>query len=165
MDKESLVYDTSVLLYLGRIGKADLLSSLYKQVCVPGQVLAELDAGRLLRGDTIDPRRSDWATVVSVSQEDMDSLPENHLGIGERSVIAYSVKHAGCVAGLDDRMARVFAESLGVKVSGMIATLLKAKQEGLTASVSPLLEAARNEGFRISTKLYREAVRLAGEKI
>jgi len=39
MDKESLVCDTSVLLYLGRIGKADLLSSLYKQVYVPGQVV------------------------------------------------------------------------------------------------------------------------------
>ncbi len=163
MGKEPLVCDTSVLLYLGRIGKADLLSSLYKPIYVPDQVLAELDAGRLLRRDTIDPRNSEWVTAVSVSQEDMNFLPENHLGIGEISVIAYSVKHVGCMAALDDRMARIFAESLGVKVTGMIGTLLKAKQKGLIASLSPLLEAARNKGFRISTELYREVLRLAGE--
>jgi uncharacterized protein len=159
-----LVCDTSMLLYLGRIGKADLLPSLYKQIYVPAQVLAELDTGRLLRRDTIDPRKSGWVTTVPVSQEDINFLPENHLGIGEISVIAYSTKHAGCVAGLDDRLARLFAESLGVKVTGMIGTLLKAKQKGLIASVSSLLDAARNNGFRIGAELYREAVRLAGEK-
>jgi predicted nucleic acid-binding protein len=165
MNNDSLVCDTSVLLYLGRIGKADLLSLLYRQIYVPGQVATELDAGRMLRQDTIDPRLKGWATVVSVSQEEMNSLPENRLGIGERAVIAYAANHAGCLAGLDDRTARLFAESLGVKVIGMIGILLKAKQKGLTASISSLLQDARNQGFRISAEVYQEAVRLAGEKI
>lgn len=128
-DKDAVVCDTSVLLYLGRIGKADMLPSLYEQVYITGQVLAELDAGRMLRADTFDPRKSDWTAAVSVSQADMDFLPENRLGAGERSVIAYSVKHSGCAAGLDDRMARIFAESLGVEVTGLIGILLKAKQK------------------------------------
>jgi len=112
VSEQSIVSDTSLLLYLGRIGKLDVVPLLYREVCVPEKVVQELDAGRLLRGDTIDPRVLDWITVVPVSQEDIDALPSNQLGIGEQSVITYAKIHAGYVAGLDDRLARLFAEQL-----------------------------------------------------
>jgi hypothetical protein len=54
--KCAIVCDTTALLYLGRIGQIDLLSALFSSVCVPEQVMLELDIGRLLRPDTIDPR-------------------------------------------------------------------------------------------------------------
>ena len=53
MGEQSIVLDTSLLLYLGRIGKVDVLPLLYKEVSVPEKVVQELDAGRLLRGDTM----------------------------------------------------------------------------------------------------------------
>jgi len=34
----------------------------------------------------------------------------------------------------------------------------------LLSSFSPLIEAVRDNGFRIGTELYREVLRLAGEK-
>jgi len=70
MAEKSIVCDTSLLLYLGRIKKADILPVLYTEFSVPETVALELDANRLLRGDTIDPRRLDWASVVSVSKEE-----------------------------------------------------------------------------------------------
>lgn len=164
MSQQSIVSDTSLLLYLGRIGKLDVVPLLYREVCVPEKVVQELDAGRLLRGDTIDPRVLDWITVVPVSQEDIDALPSNQLGIGEQSVIAYAKIHAGYVVGLDDRLARFFAEQLGINVVGMIGVLLKAKRAGLISSLCPVLESARNQGFRISKELYQEALLLAGEQ-
>lgn len=88
MAKQSLVCDTSLLLYLGRIENQNLLPSLFEKVYVTEQVALELDAGRLLRGDTINPRLIDWATLVSVSRNEIDALPFNRLGIGEQSVIA-----------------------------------------------------------------------------
>jgi len=164
MGEQSIVLDTSLLLYLGRIGKVDVLPLLYKEVSVPEKVVQELDAGRLMRGDTIDPRVLDWVSVVPVSQEEIDALPSNQLGIGEQSVITYAKIHAGNVAGLDDRLARLFAEQLGIKVVGMIGVLLKAKRAGLISSLSPVLESARNQGFRMSKELYQEALLLAGEE-
>lgn len=163
MGEQSIVCDTSLLLYLGRIKKGDLLPFLYKSVCVPDKVVLELDAGRLLQGDTIDPRQIDKITVVSVSQKEIDDLPPNHLGIGEQSVIAYAKKQTNYIAGLDDRVARLFAGQLGLEVIGMIGVLLKAKRAGLLPSLRPLLEEAQSQGFRIDIELYQEALRLDGE--
>jgi len=164
MGEQSIVPDTSLLLYLGRIGKVDVLPLLYKEVCVPEKVVRELDVGRLLRADTIDPSTLDWVKVVLVSQEEIDALPSSQLGIGEQSVITYVKSHAGYVAGLDDRLARLFAEQLGIKAVGMIGVLLKAKRAGLISSLGPVLESARTQGFRMSKELYQEVLLLAGEK-
>ena len=68
MPKRAIVCDTTVLLYLGRIGQIDLLPALFSPVCVPEPVILELDMGRLLRSDTINPRGLAWVTPVSVSQ-------------------------------------------------------------------------------------------------
>lgn len=164
MGKKTLVCDTSLLLYLGRIENEDLLQVLFEKVYVTEQVVLELDAGRLLRSDTINPRLLDWITLVSISQEEIDALPPNRLGIGEQSVIAYASSHVNCVAGLDDRQARVLAEQLALKVVGVIGILLKAKRAGLLSSVRPFLEIVQAQGFRMAKELYEEAVRLAGEE-
>jgi hypothetical protein len=142
----------------------DLLRVLFEKVYVTEQVALELDAGRLLRSDTINPRLFDWITLISISQEEMDTLPPNRLGICEQSVIAYARIYANCVVGLDDRQARILAEHLGLKVVGVIGILLKAKRAGLLSSVRPFLEAAQAHGFRMAKELYEEAVRLAGEE-
>jgi hypothetical protein len=163
MGEQSIVCDTSLLLYLGRLKKGNLLPDLYKRVCVPEKVVLELDAGRLLRSDTIDPRQIDRVKVVSVSQKQIDDLPPNKLGIGEQSVIAYAKNQTNFVAGLDDRVARLFADQLGLEVIGMIGVLLKAKRVGLLPSVRPLLEEAQSQGFRMSVELHQVALRLAGE--
>jgi predicted nucleic acid-binding protein len=47
--KQAIVCDTTVLLYLGRIGQADLLAEPFTPIYVPEPVMLELDMGRLLR--------------------------------------------------------------------------------------------------------------------
>ena len=38
----------------------------------------EIDAGRLLRSDTINPRLFDWITLVSISQEKLNHDTKAH---------------------------------------------------------------------------------------
>ena len=115
MSEHSLSCDTSILLYLGRIGQLGLLPTLFEAVFVPAQVVLELDMGRLLRVETVDPRQLTWVTLGEVSQKELENLPPNRLGPGERSVIAYARRHGHCLGGLDDRLARLLAEDLGLK--------------------------------------------------
>lgn len=75
----SLVCDTTLLLYLGRIGQIDLLPALFAPIYVLDPVMLELDMGRLLRPDTLDPRDLAWITPVAVSQDIIDALPPNRL--------------------------------------------------------------------------------------
>ena len=119
--------------------------------------------GRLLRPDTVDPRGLGWISMVSAGQDEMDALPPNRLGEGERSVIAYAKSHEGYWAGLDDLQARTLAEALGLKVVGVIGVLFGAKGVGLVLTVGPQLDALRLAGFRMTEDLYQGSLQLAGE--
>jgi predicted nucleic acid-binding protein len=160
----SVVCDTTILLYLGRISRLDMLPALFAPIYVPEQVVAELDMGRLLRRDTIDPRHFDWASVVAIEQSAIDRLPPNRLGIGEQSVIAYAQAHNCDVVGLDDLQARELAEQLGLKVVGILGVFLLAKRHALIPAVHPLMDAVIDQGFRLGVGLYNSVLELAGEK-
>lgn len=164
MSKQPLVCDTTLLLYLDRIGQLRLLRGLFEPVWVPEPVKLELDMGRLLRPETVNPGQLDWITSVSVDQGELDALPPNRLGRGERAVIAYARSQKGHWAGLDDYQARTLAERLELKVVGVIGVLIRAKRAGLIPAVRPHLDALQAAGFRLAYELYQEALRLAGEK-
>jgi predicted nucleic acid-binding protein len=165
VSKPPIVCDTTVLLYLGRIGQSDLLPALFAPVCIPEPVMLELDMGRLLRSDTINPRELARARSVSVSQDMIDALPPNRLGAGERSAIAYAHAHRGYVVGLDDLRARQLAEAVGLTVVGTLGILLCAKRIGLISFVQPLVDDVIAQGFRLSSELYRDVLELAGEAL
>lgn len=163
MAKRPIVCDTTVLLYLSRIGRIDLLRTLFSAVYVPEAVLLELDTGRLLRRTTIDPRDIAWMTPASVPERAITRLPENRLGMGEQSVIAYAHTHPGHLVGLDDLQARRLAEALDLPLAGTLGILLRAKQAGLVDAVRPLLDAVVEAGFHLEPDLYQEVLRLAEE--
>lgn len=163
MPDRPIACDTTVLLYLGRIGLAHLVSALFTPVYVPEAVMLELDMGRFLRRDTINPRELSWVTPAPVSLETIDDLPPNRLGAGERAVIACAYAHHGCVAGLDDLQARGLAEALELEVTGTLGVLLCAKQAGLIPTVRVPLDAAVAQGFRLAPDLYQQVLRLANE--
>ncbi len=161
--KPSLICDTSIILYLGRIGKLEILSHLFEPVYITEQVLRELDAGRFLRPDTTDPRGISWIDVVTVSDEDISALPYNRLGDGERSVIAYANSYQVDVVGLDDKEARLFAQDLQLHFVGTVGILVEAKRAGIIDSIRPLLERLRSKGFYLGEDLMQKALQLCGE--
>lgn len=162
--ERSIVVDTTVLLYLGRIGLSDLLPAQFNPVWVPEAVTMELDMGRVLRPDTFDPHRQRWVNVVSASQSLVDGLPTNRLGIGERAVIAFA-QAQGSWAGLDDHQARQLAESMGIRVIGTLGILVRAKRVSLISAVQPSLDELVAQGFRLGPDLYQDVLRLAGEEV
>ena len=164
-DKDILVCDTTVLLYLERIGQTRLLPLLFEAVRVPEPVLVELDMGRLIRTDTIDPRKIAWMQIVRVSDQELLNLPPNRLGTGERAAIAHAKTLKRGKVGLDDRQAREMAASLHVKVIGTLGILLLAKRHDLIPSLRPCLDALQCEGFRMNSQLVQEALQLAGEPL
>ena len=164
MNKHHLICDTTLLLYLDRIGQTPLLRTFFEPIAVSQQVRLELDTGRLLKPDTIDASQLGWVSLVSVEQSELDALPPNRLGRGEQSVIAYARSRQGYWAGLDDYQARLLAERLGLKVVGVIGVLLRAKRAGLILAVQPHLVALQMAGFRLTEGLYRETLRLADER-
>jgi predicted nucleic acid-binding protein len=163
LSKQPLVCDITIPLYPGRIDQTDPLPALFAPVYIPEQVCLELDMGRILRPDTVNPRTLVWVKLVSGSQTFLDSLPPNRLGTGERAVIAHAQAHRGYVAGMDDLQARQLAEAQGLQVTGTPGILLRAKQAGLVSTLKPLINDITAQGFHLSPELYRDVLGLAGE--
>jgi uncharacterized protein len=64
---------------------------------------------------------------------------------------------------LDERRGRSIASALGLSITGTVGVLLAAKNEGQIEEITPLLESLIAANVRISTRLFEEAKRLAGE--
>lgn len=163
MNGAVLVCDTSLLLYLGHIRSLQLLPQLHPTILIPAPVVFELDVGRSLLPDVVNPRELGFAVIEAVSQAEIDRLPANRLGEGERAVIALARRLDAAVAGLDDRQARLFALSLGLKVKGVVGLIVDAKKSAIIPSAATLLIELRESGFRLDPKLFLAAVELAGE--
>ena len=159
----TLISNTSPVLYLGRIGQLNLLPQLFEGIYVPEQVCMELDKGRLLRADTVDPRGLSWVTVVTVAPALINGLPNNDLGLGELSAIAYGSQQTTALLALDDYQARVLADQLGLKLIGTVGILLRAKRLGLQPTIRPLLDKLQQEGFYLSQSLYTHVLQRANE--
>ena len=128
---KSIICDTSIWLYTGRIGQIHLPAQLFSPVYATETVCRELDVGRLGRPDTPDLRTAAEINIVEPDLNDINNLPRNRLGAGERSTIAFCLSDNVSIVGLDDRQAREMAQQLGLQVVGTIGILLMAKKTGL----------------------------------
>ena len=72
------------------------------------------------------------------------------LGAGEVETLALGLEFPGSLLLLDDRLARRRARSLGLRFTGTLGVVVKAKQVGLLAGVGPVLDRLLVLGFRAS---------------
>jgi predicted nucleic acid-binding protein len=82
---------------------------------------------------------------------------------GEAEVIALAQELGSDLVLIDERLARRHAKRLGLKLTGTLGVLLRAKRLGLIPSVSPSIEQLLEGGIRLSDSVISEALSLAGE--
>lgn len=157
------IVDTSPLYYLHRAGILHVLPAIFGRVIVPGQVVAELSAGRARGHDLPDPLVQPWADVRTVSALSPELESFVRLGAGEHAVLTLAMTIPGSVAILDDLLARRVAEGFEVPVTGTLHVILVAKERGLVPAVRPLLDRLQELRFRMSTDLRDEILTSAGE--
>ena len=82
---------------------------------------------------------------------------------GEASAIALAMESEDCMLILDDHKARRVAITLGIKITGTIGIIIKAKLNGIIISIIPYLEKIKKTNFRISEEIIRQALLEARE--
>jgi predicted nucleic acid-binding protein len=157
------IANTSPLCYLHRAGVLQVLPAIFGRMIVPGQVVAELSAGRARGYDLPDPLTLYWADVRAVAVLSSHLEPFGFLGAGERAVLTLALALPGSVAIIDELPARRVAVRLGVKVTGTLNVILVAKQLGHVQAVRPILERLQELRFRVSSDLRDHILLLAGE--
>src|SRR4051794_38586668 len=162
MPDRLVISNTSPLLYLHQVGHLDLLPRLYGQVQIPSAVQDELRAGAELGVAVPDAGSLDWLQVQPV--RDTALLPVViDLGPGEAEAIALAIAHPGSLLILDDTLGRRIAHLNRLTYTGTLGVLVKAKEQGLLPSVSPVVEALRSTTMYLTPTLIERVLRKPGE--
>jgi len=162
MPELATICNTSPLLYLHQINRLDLLRQLYEEVLFPPAVEAELAAGAELGINAPHLSLYPWLKKLPLVSDASISLVTD-LGRGEAEVIALGLENPGSRLILDDTLARRIAQLHRLQFTGTVGVIVKAKNVGLVAAVSPILSKLRTAGLWLSDGLVEEVLRQAGE--
>ncbi len=149
--KEPVVTNSTCLIGLDRIGCLDILRELFEPIMIPPKVQEEF--GKALN----------WLTVVAPRNMELVKVLSTLVDEGEAEAIVLA-SEKDCLLILDDRKARRWAKSLGLRIIGTAGLLVRAKRQGVLREVKPVLEALKRSNFYLHPSLEKEVLRLAGEE-
>lgn len=158
-----VISDTSPISALFRIGKLDLLETLFGQVILPKMVWNELQ--QLAWGyDSSQIAQLSWVIIQSASPCNFLSHLQLNLDPGEAEAIALAKELNADLLLIDELKGRKLALTEGLQVVGLLGVLLRAKQQGLLPSLRLTIEELiQTTKFRASRKIINEVLALAGE--
>jgi predicted nucleic acid-binding protein len=147
-----VVSNTSPLLTLAIVGRLSLLREQFGEIWIPSAVLEELRIGDDLPGSQSlrEAITAGWLRVEEIKDRPFVQVLERELDRGEAEAIALALQAKAEWTLLDEREGRRVAKSLGIKVTGIVGILLRARREGSLPSLQRALEEVREQaGFRI----------------
>lgn len=157
----TVVADAGPPIALARIGHLALLPRLYEAVIVPPAVHREITIDPELPG-ALELLQADWLRIGVVRDLTAVQRLRFWLDLGESEAITRAGQ-IGATVLIDERRGRRIAVAFGLAVIGTAGIVLTAKRHGHIGRVTPLLDALRAAGVRLSEQLYDEMRARAGE--
>lgn len=158
-----VVSDAGPIIALARIGKLDLLKNIFKEIFVSKGTYHELVVKGKGKEGYKNIKSANWIKVKSIKNETSANILLLDLDKGEAESIVLAYELNANLLLIDELVARNIAESLGLKVSGTVGILLKAKKLGLITKIKPDLDELKNKNVWVSEEVYKKALEMAGE--
>ncbi|HAG80878.1 MAG TPA: DUF3368 domain-containing protein [Cyanobacteria bacterium UBA12227] len=157
-----VVSNTSPILNLAIVDQLELLRWQFGEILIPHAVLDELKVNEERPGSQAIRQAISlgWVKTQELGNEPLAQLLKQTLDRGEAEAIALAIELKADWTLLDEREGRKVAKSLGLKVTGILGVLLRAKQVGELESLQPVLDELINKaGFRIAPELLTQVLR------
>ncbi len=132
-----VVSNTTPLLSFIKLNRLDILEKVYKEITIPEAVYKELEKGKNKYYRNISDES--WIKVVKIKNKSLIKQLEKDLDKGEAEAIALSLEISADLLLIDEKLGRKIAEEKGIKITGTIGVLLKAKKKGIVREVKPLI--------------------------
>lgn len=160
-----IISNTGPLIGLAKIDCLFILKDIASEVLIPPMVHRELLGKIGIESERIDQALNDFIRVADLKPLDPATKEVlTYLDEGERQAIGLaSTFSEDVLLLLDDRAGRLVAEKLNIPTTGLIGTLLLAKEKGILENVGSLIDGLRNQGYWISDEIAEIARHLAGE--
>lgn len=146
-----VVSNTTPIISLLKIGRLDLLQEIYGSVIVPEEVYVEVEQGKT-KFYYADLSTLKWLEIRSLKDRNALNYFAN-LDAGEAAVIILATELAADLVIIDETLGRNQAKQSGLKVTGTIGILIKAKKRKLIPKVMPLISDLQAKGVWISNEL------------
>jgi uncharacterized protein len=156
-----VVSNTSPILNLAIVGQLELMYQQFETVQIPPAVLSELKVQEDRPGskEIQAALKAGWIQVRAVNSLSSIKLLQQTLDKGEAEAIALAMEMQADWTLLDERDGRKVAKSLGLRVTGVLGILLRAKHKGELHSLSEAIDAlVATAGFRIAPDLLAKVI-------
>lgn len=165
MTSPPVIADAGPLIGLARIGRLPLLPKLYGTAVIPLQVLEELRTAEGRPGSEALEQALDsgWLQPEAVRPTGELAALLLALGPGEAEAIVLAQQRPCRFLLLDEKRGRAVAARRGIPIAGTGTVLIAAKEKGLLSDVSDTLDRLAEGGYRLSSVLRAEILRMAGE--
>lgn len=162
-DSSQIVFNTGPLIALAAgVGDLGKIKEMYSAVVVPAEVAQEIAS--LRSGDFVQPHfeRATWIKRWPQPTPAAAWLTAT-LDAGEAAVIQLALNEGISTVCIDEAAGRRAAKISGLRLTGSIGVLLRAKREGRIDSLRVCLDAMRRNGVWLSDALVRLALAHADE--
>ncbi len=161
--REIVINTGPVIALVAATGSLEWLSQLYECVWIPREVEAEIAAGGSCAPELVAIQTACDVIKVQSASTPVPRVLINEIDLGEASVIHTALERRIGTVAIDEKAGRRIARLHGLKVTGSIGILVKAKQRGLVANLADCLLEMRRKGIWISDELIRQALVAVGE--
>jgi len=158
-----VVSNSSPIIHLSKIGRLDLLKFLFDTIKIPEAVYKECVIEGGCRPEVKIIRDAKWIKVVNIKDTNLTKLLKAEVDEGEAEAIALALEIGADLVLLDDYEAREKARLLGLKVTGTIGILLKAKKKGLIKSLKDEIENLQLGGFWLRKDFVKKILKIVDE--
>jgi len=156
-----VVSDTSPISNLLQIGEIDLLRRIFYRIIIPAEVFAEICR---IEGHKEFLLKQDWIETATLSDTNLKNRLLKDLDDGEAEAIALAVELKADYLLMDETKGRQVAENFGIKVTGILGVLIKAKEEGVITEVKSYLQRLVNDaGFWLNPKVIQKILEIVNE--
>lgn len=156
-----VVSNTTPLISLLKVDKLEILRNLYKELFIPYEVYREIQAGKN-KEYYVDLTKIEWIRIIKIQNEKSLSFFLD-LDKGEAEAIVLANEMDADLIILDETLGRFHAKHIGLKVTGTIGILLKAKENGIIDKIKPILDEFIEKGIWLSEKLIQQTLTKASE--
>lgn len=154
-----VVADASPLIALARIGRLELLNTLFGRLLLPEAVWREVAGAGLERDGARAVSHAPWVERRTVTDTGLVAVLRQDLGAGEAEAITLAREVGAELVLMDERLGRAAARRLGLRVTGLVGVLIEARERGLLKDADAVLnDLHQRAGFWLSPELRRLVV-------
>jgi len=161
--KNTVVLNTSPIIYLSSIGEINILEKLFGEVLIPEAVKREVISGGEGSFGFKEVNEEKWIKTRKIKSESAKTYLLTDLDDGEAEVIVLAEDEKADIIVMDDRLGRKVAKLRGYNVIGTLRLLLIAKEKGIIPEVKSRIEKLKAAGFWLSEDVIKAVLEQIGE--